>query len=347
MKTDWVEVALTPWSAHARRATAHCALIGSMALAVVGVGTGCTKQSASDKPLSPDVVAVVAGTPIRTARLSEFMQARAGGGQTRFSKVSEREALLQDLIAREALYAKAKASGFDQRPEIQESIKSMVIARFKDEELSKRGPMPAVSEQEIQDYFTAHKEQYSIPAKLHGAMIFLRMPVSASDETRSQVLSKAQRAMEEAKAATTPEEFAKIVLAYSEDQGTRYRGGDLGWMTRSAPLWGMEPEVVNALFSLSQPGEFASLVSTSKGIYVLKLLGFQPEGTRPLEQVQDGIRHVLMAEKERKRESDFYAEMKSGLAIQMNRRALETITPSGRTNEIRPPSLPLAVAQTQ
>jgi|SRR5579859_2060523 len=308
-------------------------------LFLVLAGTGCQKQAERAKDASPAGVAQVGGETISEEAFKQLMQQRAGRDPGRYASAAAKEALLDEMIGQEAVYAKAKAAGFDQRPEIRESIRQLVVAKFREEEMGRSPAPPAISEQEIQQYFQEHQAKYATPAKAHGAMIFIRIPTSATPEKRAEFMARAQSILEEAKAAGKMADFATVVQRNSEDQTTRYRGGDMGWMTRDTKAWGLESALVEALFSLEKPGDFAPLVTTEKGVYILKLLEARPAEVRPITEVRPEISYILARQKGEQREKDFYDAMKAGLDIRINRPLLESIQPPAPENTL-PPSVP-------
>ena len=270
----------------------------------------------------------------------QLMQQRAGRDPSRYTNTAEKEALLEELIDREATYAKAKASGFDQRPEIQESIKRLIASRFLEEEAAKQSGEPAVAEGDLEQYYQERHAKYAIPEKARGAVIFLRVPATIESEKRSELLAAAQKVLDEARMAGTASAFALVALNHSEDQATRYRAGDMGWVSRDARPWGMEPGVLEALFSLEKPGDFAPLVSTEKGVYIVKLIEKQPVTFRPFAEVKEEIRYVLMRAKQDQREKNLYAALRAGLDIRTNRPLLESIKPSAAPADQTPPAVP-------
>src|SRR5438445_13676994 len=85
-------------------------------------GVGCRDQNHVATPAPTSGVAQVGDASISAEAFKQLMQQRAGRDPSRYTNTAEREALLEELIDREATYAKAKASGFAQPPAIQESI---------------------------------------------------------------------------------------------------------------------------------------------------------------------------------------------------------------------------------
>lgn len=200
-----------------------------------------------------------------------------------------------------------------------------------------------MSEQEIQEYYEQHADKYYTPAKAHGAILFLKISPLAEREKRDEVLAKAQSLLDQAKTAA-PSDFARLVQANSEDQSTRYRAGDIGWVSREAKGWELDSAATAALFSLQKPGDFAPLVPAKKGVYIVKLLDTQPAGTRPLKDVKDLIVYTVRKQKQAEREQDFFASMKAGLDIRINHPLLESIRPLPPL-PITLPATPGAVAQ--
>jgi len=306
----------------------------------------CREDRRKALPPPPSGVARVGNASISREAFQQLMQSRLGVNSNLFAGMAAKKTLLEEMIDREAVYAKAKAAGFDQRPEVQQSIKRMIAAKYEDE--MKRQPgtnEPLVSAMEIEQFYQQHPDKYAAGARSRGAMILARIPARAEPEKRAEAMNRAQKIMEEAQAAATPAEFAVVVQKHSEDQATRYRGGDMGWVSQGTPPLGMEAAVAEALFALKKPGDFAPLVATEKGVYIVKLTDKQPAGVRPLAEVKQAIADQLTRQKQAQRDKDFYAAMREGLDIQINLSLLESIRPEA-TPVKHPPGLPGVVAQT-
>jgi len=272
-----------------------------------------------------------------------LLQSRAGSTPDRFSTLTAKAALLDEMIDREAALAKARAVGFDQRADIQESVKRLIASKFQDEQRKRLGAAdPSAPEAEIQAYYQQHADQYASPARVRGAVLFLKLSPLAEAERREQLLARAQALLAEARAAT-PADFARLVEANSEDQATRYRGGDLGWVSREPKAGAFDPAVMEALLALQKPGDFAGPVATKKGVYLVKLIDTRAAGTRPLTEVREAIAFLLRKQKLEQRERDLLASMRAGLDIRINRPALETIHLPSATDQTPPASPGVAV----
>jgi hypothetical protein len=311
-------------------------------LCLLLTAAGCGEQKQAALPVKE--IARVGDASISPDAFQALLNLRAAGDANRFSTMEAKKALLDELIRREAVFAKARTAGFDQRPDIQESVKRLIAGKFQEEQMKLKGTNePAVSQQEIEEYYRQHTDKYAAPAKARGAILLVKISPLAEPEKRDQLMAKAQSLLDQARAAA-PLDFARLVEANSEDQATRYRAGDIGWVRQQTTATGFDPAVIEALFALSKPGDFAPLVRTKRGVYIVKLVEAQPAGTRPLTEVKDGIAYTLRRQKLDQREQEFYAAMEAGLDIQINRQLLESIRPPPPPHEL-PPVTPGTVAK--
>src|ERR1700744_6541683 len=79
-------------------------------LALLFCAAGCDKKT----PAPANIVAQVGDVPITADALQRLMDMRAAGNTNQFATTAAKTALLDELIRREAILAKAKAAGFDQ-----------------------------------------------------------------------------------------------------------------------------------------------------------------------------------------------------------------------------------------
>jgi parvulin-like peptidyl-prolyl isomerase len=300
----------------------------------LALGTAsCRKAEAPRAGQIGNAVAVVAGEKVTVDMLREELRGEFGSGRSTLTTEQKRTAL-ETLIQKQALYAKAKAAGFDRTPEMQERIRNLIVTRYK--EACGPAANPAVAEPEIEQYYTANKTRFAVPLAVHGAVILLEAPANATPEKQQEFNARAEAALAEAKTAASAQEFADVVRRHSTDQASRYRGGDIGWLT--SKTIGTDAGLVEALAALKQPGDFAPLVSTHRGVYIAKLLERKDAGCQPLSEVRETIRYQLGRQKAQQAQADFQTSLKAGLDIQVNQAVLESTTLPAEKNE--PPPMP-------
>ena len=138
----------------------------------------------------------------------------------------------------------------------------------------------------VEDYLTAHQDEYTRPQAIQARQILLTLPPKATDAERQQAGQKAQELLAKARAG---EDFAGLARAHSQDAASRDKDGDLGLVRRGQN----PPEWDKVAFGL-KPGTMG-LAATSKGIYLIKL-----EEIKEMERLPDAARQVESRLKEEK-----------------------------------------------
>ena len=76
-------------------------------------------------------------------------------------------------------------------------------------------------------------------------------------------------------------DFAALAKKYSEDEGSKAKGGDLDYFGRGR----MVPEFENAAFMM-QPGQISDLVKSQFGFHIIKVIDKRPASTTPLDKCE-------------------------------------------------------------
>lgn len=180
------------------------------------------------------------------------------------------------------------------------------FVEFSREDLAKPG---FVSDAEVEKFLQTQKEQIEKYYKDNSIEFSDKESVQARhilvkiDEKRPEPAAKKE--IERIRQELTPKNFAELAKKYSEDLGSKEKGGDLGSFERGR----MVPEFEQAAFSLSA-GKISEPVKTAFG-YHLILVDKKIGGVDPLTVVQGKIARKLVA---REKEGAILAEMKAKLA---------------------------------
>lgn len=324
-----------------RRILGLAAGLASLEL-LAGCGQHRPAEHGAVAPAVAEPLARVGDQVVREADYQALMEQRANGDPNRFRQLADKEALLEEMVNRTAVYAQARAAGFEQRPEIQAAIQRLVVEKYQADQLNKLCPEKPVGEPELREYYQAHLDRWSLPAQAHGAAICLRVPATATAEQRAAARARTEALLAEVQRG--PDSAFAALAQRSEDQATRYRGGDFGWVAANGPAFDGEPAVTTALFQLGQAGELAPVVAGQHGFYLVKLLDRRPAAARDFPSVRAEVEFRLRQEQRGLREQAFYAQMKSGLKIERNRARLETLTLPPNLPDANPPALPGLVA---
>ena len=140
------------------------------------------------------------------------------------------------------------------------------------------------SDAEVQAYYDNNLDRYTEEVSLRVSHILLR----TQDQELADVQAQAESIVAEARSGA---DFAELARRYTEDEGTREAGGDLGLISRGQ----MVPEFEGAAFALEQD-EVSDPVSSMFGVHVIKATEKTGGTTQTLDEVRDGIVDLLQQE---------------------------------------------------
>ena len=155
-------------------------------------------------------------------------------------------------------------------------------------DLAKLRQSAQVSDDALKAKYQQDIQQYQVPNRVHAEHI-LFMTVGKTDAEVDEIKKKAEDVLKQAKKGTKFEDLAK---KYSEDSGTKDKGGDLGWVLQGMTV----PEFEKVVFSLP-PGGISDLVKTQYGFHIIKVLEKETAHTKPFDEVKESIRAPMLLAK--------------------------------------------------
>jgi len=249
--------------------------------------------------------------------------------------------LLDERLHSQLVLSEARRTGFDQTPAMREKWERFVVGRYL-EEKEQSLASNAATDAEILAWYRNHPEQFRFPARANLAMVYIRVPSNADAERRGEARRRADelQARAEAEAGQT-RHFGAMAMENSDDQASRYRGGDLGWLTMEQAIGAWGQAVAEAAFSLASVGQISPVIETADGFYLFRLIERQEEGIRPFEEVREQAAEQMKRERMAEGREALYAELRSRSSVEINERLLENLRKSdapARSEE--PPGLP-------
>jgi peptidyl-prolyl cis-trans isomerase D len=170
---------------------------------------------------------------------------------------------------------------------------------------------PAVSSEQVQQYYQAHQKDFQVPEGAKVRHILIKVPAGADAKTDAAAKAKAEALLKEIKGGA---DFATLAKANSDDPGSKAQGGDLGMIQRGVTV----PEFEKAAFSL-QPGQVSDLVKTQFGYHIIKVEEKQTAHLKPLDEVKTQILATLT----RQQEADLQATFAQQIAAEAAKNGLE------------------------
>ncbi len=167
------------------------------------------------------------------------------------------------------------------------------------------GGIPQPSQQEIQQYFNAHQADYSIPEQARARHILIQVAPGADAKTDAAAKAKAEGILKQIQGGAN---FAELAKKYSDDPGSKDKGGELGFAKRGM----MVPEFDNAIFT-QKIGE-TRIVKTQFGYHIVQVEERQAAHTESLSEVLPTIQATLVRQNVAKAEQN-YAQTLTSEAI--------------------------------
>lgn len=261
-----------------------------------------------------------------------------------------RRKLIEDRVLRAVLAENAREAGYYEHPEVVAELDRIVIAQFVDEEMRERLSGIRVDADEVEASYEAQLERFTTPERARVAAILIPVPARASAAARQSRFDKAEAALaavrEQASDPNAPRSFGAIAVRYSEDQASRYVGGDLGWIDRDTRRGQWGPELARAALALEEPGDLSPLLETPAGFAIVKLLERRAETIRPFDDVAGELRERMLAAKRSRAHEAFLAEMRATVGVELDEAVLAELTstsshqPMRSGSAPRPPALP-------
>jgi hypothetical protein len=229
-----------------------------------------------------------------------------------------REALLDKLVRRQMLVQRARTAGLDQDPVVVEAIESLLIARLKETELHPQIGSIEISEDETRAFYERHQaDRYTLPERVRMAVLWFdsRGQEPLVERYRPRMEQVREELMKDPASIPHAEGFGPLSARNTEHRGSRYRGGDVGWMEIGPSLDPWRNALLEVAAPLTEPGQLSQVVVRPEGLFLVRLVERQPARVRAIAEVRSAIEQRLKAERRSEREGRFYQEIAREVAV--------------------------------
>jgi peptidyl-prolyl cis-trans isomerase C len=327
-------------------------MLAALALATTHIALGATegaKPSKADALFDDPVVARGKGVEVKRSQLDETFiaaKANAAANNVTFSEAERgllEARLLNELVVSKILTAKAtdadkaKANeaadkfiadtrkqftsddAFAERlkmnkltlPELRsklvtEAVPSTVLERELKTQIS-------VTDADVKKFYSENPSKFEQPEMVHAAHILIGTRDMTAGTELGDDQKKAKREVADGllKRAKAGEDFAALAKKYSEDPGSKDNGGEYTF-----PRGQMMPEFESAAFALKK-GEVSSIVTTSYGYHIIKLIEKLPAKTIGLAEASPKLKEFLTAQEGQKIAPAYFKKLKADAGIEI------------------------------
>ena len=197
----------------------------------------------------------------------------------------------------------------------QYSIPEKRSARYALLDVARLRAATQVSDDTLRAYYAAHLDEYKVENRVHPEHILFKT-IGKTDAEIVEIRKKAEDVLKQARHGSNFEELAK---KYSEDDGTKPKGGDLGWIVEGQTV----PEFQKAAFSLPV-GAVSDLVKTQYGFHIIKVLERETAHVRSFEEVRSSILQTVLDQNVSNQVNTISEQMAAAIR-QSNRQSLDDL----------------------
>jgi peptidyl-prolyl cis-trans isomerase C len=260
--------------------------------------------------------------------------------------IPDKAILLQEMVLAEAMVQRARAAGLLDDPQVRHEINTLLASKLQDRELAPRLEAINPSADEVKAEYERNLAKYTRPAKVRLAVLALAADPKMSDTNRRALHSRMVEARNKSRAQANSKDFGPLAIEYSDDQASRYRGGDLGWLDAGNFNYRWPREVLETGYTL-EPNLVSEVIETASGFYLVMKTDSRPGSTVALAEVEAALRQSLAAKQRRAVELAFRESAVRDAQTTLNTEALATVEmqlpplASAQSREPQPPAFPL------
>lgn len=254
-----------------------------------------SKLQPAPDPADP-VVARVGSLEIRKSELLGIWSRVDPEAKKLFEAQGGLRAFLQDVASKKRIVLDAEKSGIASRPEVRLDFSVAYDSILYDRYAERRILPELLPDDQLRAEYEKRKQTWFHKARWRARHVLVTPRKdeklrnrNADDATTSEEAEKKIEFLRQRIADGA--DFETLAREYSEDP-TAEKGGDLGLFQKGT----MVAEFESAVDAL-KVGEISGVVKTPYGYHLIQLLAREPEGYTPYEEVADGLRGELTAER--------------------------------------------------
>jgi len=159
-----------------------------------------------------------------------------------------------------------------------------------------------ISDDEVKTYYHQNEKLMAGDRQSHLRQILIAVPDKASDADVATKKRVATKVVELARSGTS---FAELAKQYSDDDGTKASGGDLGWVGK-----GVLVDVLDDAMQAMEPNDVRGPIRTDRGWVVLQMVERKAGDLKPYEEIKEQLRKQLYDQQVEKASQSWIKELR-------------------------------------
>ena len=171
-----------------------------------------------------------------------------------------------------------------------------------------------VTDADAKDYYDKHPADFEQPELAHCRHILLMTmdPATRQPLSTNVVAAKRKQSEDLLKQIKAGGDFAALAKQYSEDPGSKEKGGELPEFPRGQ----MVPEFEAAAFTLTKD-QVSDVVTSSFGFHIIQLMDRKPAKTMEFAAVSTELKEGLAHQKMAKLAPDYVKQLRAGAKLEI------------------------------
>jgi parvulin-like peptidyl-prolyl isomerase len=194
-----------------------------------------------------------------------------------------------------------------------EELKAKWTEALTAEAVLKRELKIVIPDEEARKYYDENRKEFDIAEKVRARHILISTldPRTGAEMSADQKAEKRKKAEALLKRARDGEDFGKLALAFSNDAGSRARGGEYTF-----PRGQMPAEIETVAFSL-KTNEISDLITTTNGYHIIKLSARLPARKIEFADAAADIKNGLAQQAIEQKFPEYIARLRSEAGVEI------------------------------
>jgi len=293
--------------------------VGILAITLLFTLSTLQAEEKNDDSYDALVVAKVGDKEVKYGDLNKWIKMMPPSYQSMFNDPEQMKKLLDRQINNILFSDEAIRLKLDQKPDVKDKIeeftKGILMQALVEEKVNKN---IAVSDKEIEEYYTSHQDEFKIPEKIKVSYILVKVDPKAQKEVNDEKKAKAEEILAKARAG---EDFSALAKQYSEDTKTKNKGGVLPFFAKGSK----DSEFEKAAFNLKK-NEISDPILTKKGYNIIKLTDKKEGRTKSLKEASNKIENKLKQKNRNEAIENLLNDLKAKSKVVIYEDALTKVT---------------------
>jgi parvulin-like peptidyl-prolyl isomerase len=272
-------------------------------------GTNATKSTTGSATAKPgdigETIATVNGNPIGSKEFEDAASRKTAADGGALSEPEKKE-VADRMVEDELLYQEALKAGLDKDPK----VKKVMVNTLLREQVYANVRSADFTDQELQTYFEAHKDEFIVPEKVQIKRILIKV-TEERPEADAQKLADTVHA----DLVKKPDSFKDLAEKHSEDPYRR-RGGDVGFVAKTGKP-GLDQAVVDKAFELKNE-EISPVFKTDEGFNIISVANRREEVERTFQQMKGSVLRKVKNDKLKELYDTYVAKLKTGAKVEID-----------------------------